>query len=425
MKLGELFVDLGVDSGNALNSLAMFSGKFLTLGKMAQEVTRAIGGLYGGMTDYVVGLRNQNLITGVSIDAMQKLKFRADQLGISYEGVFNSLKAIQKANANILMGKGGYSGFQKLNIEVNRLRNPLELMNETMEKLVKYQPAFRNAIMDEIGLNKELYILYTQKSKALDESLLITKEDTSSVSELKKEWESVSNSIDLGFKKILISTAPILKDILGTSEKIGPALAGAGKEIEKVTKKGLDLDYVLSQHQKKYEELGKDNSLYLVAAGFTAIGRAINDVVQGSSAFFSDLIQPVKAFVNFIEFNFKTKALMLTDTFHALFTGKWDGYFKGISTEVNALANETNEKILKNASNLKSPKVVSEAIEGGKRLFNVQPSTSQKSVVFNDNSNVVINSNGGQPEELFEMIKRDKEKRQNSLIMNKFAGATQ
>lgn len=171
---------------------------------MAQEVANAFDNMFGDVMRYGVELSNTNKITGISTKLMQEMKYKADQLGVSYDSWLGSLKSIQKANADIMMGQGNYAGFQKLGISMNTIRNPAELLAEVMDRVSSLEPAFRRAIMAEVGIAEEAYLLYTEKAKALRGSLLLSEKDISNQKELNKEWTYLTQTIGASWNRILL-----------------------------------------------------------------------------------------------------------------------------------------------------------------------------------------------------------------------------
>lgn len=220
MKLGELFVDLGFHKGNALNDLTNFSIRFLALGKLAQEVANAFDGLFGDVMRYGVELSNTNKLTGISTNLMQQMKYKADQLGVSYDSWLSSLKGIQKANADIMMGQGNYAGFQKLGISMNTIRNPAELLAEVMQKISSLEPTFRRSILAEVGVQEEAYLLYTEKARAMRGTLLLSEKDIANQKELNKEWNYLTNTIGAAWNRLLLDNNQTFREAIKSVQNL-------------------------------------------------------------------------------------------------------------------------------------------------------------------------------------------------------------
>lgn len=214
MKLGELFVDLGVNSGNALNSLTNFSLKFLAIKNAASQFADSIDGLFGDTARYGQQLIKNNFITGQSIGWMQKMKFRAEQVGASFEDVIGVLKNLQKANADILMGQGNIAPFQKLNIDMSKLREPSQLLDEIMSKLMRLEPAFRQALASELGISEQVLFMYQQKTLEMDKQLLLTQEEADALNSLNKEWLHLQQAIGAWWDKKIAGMADFFRGVI-------------------------------------------------------------------------------------------------------------------------------------------------------------------------------------------------------------------
>lgn len=227
MKLGELFVDLGVNSGNALNSLTNFSLKFLAIKNAASQFADSIDGLFGDTARYGQQLIKNNFITGQSIGWMQKMKFRAEQVGASFEDVIGVLKNLQKANADILMGKGDGSAFQILQIDMNRLRQPAELLDEIMSKLMRLEPAFRQALASELGISEQVLFMYQQKTLEMNKQLLLTQEEADALNSLNKEWLHLQQAIGAWWDKKIAGMADHFRGVIALV-KLGLGITNEG-----------------------------------------------------------------------------------------------------------------------------------------------------------------------------------------------------
>lgn len=188
MKLGELFVDLGVNSGSALNSLTTFSIKFNSLAMMAEKVGDIFDNTFGKVANFGQQLAKANRATGISVEWFQKMKWSAEQTGTSLETVISAVKGLQKANADILLGQGNIKPYQRLNIDMSYLRNPTQLMDEIMSKLMRYNHAFQQTLLSELGISEDILDLYKQKTINIHDSLGLTQQEVEELDDLKKEW---------------------------------------------------------------------------------------------------------------------------------------------------------------------------------------------------------------------------------------------
>lgn len=231
MKLGELFVDLGVNAGNSLNTLTQFSIKFLAIKNMAQQMVGLFDDLFGGTARFGQGLYNQNLKLGMSVKLMQELANKEEQVGVASGTTLNSLKAVQKANADILQGQGNIKPYQKLGIDMSRLREPQELLDEIMQKILKLEPAFQRTMLAEFGLSEDLLVLWKEQGIKIREDLLLTQKDTSALNELEKSAVALKQTFSGIFNKTVVKYA---EDLTEGLKKIAHWMAENKEIVEKV-----------------------------------------------------------------------------------------------------------------------------------------------------------------------------------------------
>lgn len=276
MKLGELFVDLGVNSGNALNSLTNFSIKFLAVKNAASQFADSLDGLFGDTARYGQQLIKNNFITGQSIDWMQKMKFRAEQVGASFEDVIGTLKNLQKANADILMGQGNIAPFQKLNIDMSKLREPSQLLDEIMSKLMRLEPAFRQALASELGISEQVLFMYQQKTLEIDKQLLLTQEEADALNKLNKDWIHLQQAIGAWWDKKIAGMTGFFSGLMSLV-KFGLGIENSNPNGEKIPE-GMSLtDYLKANGEvvNTDSNVGEDEGIY---GGLT--GQDLNDYIR-------------------------------------------------------------------------------------------------------------------------------------------------
>lgn len=282
MKLGELFVDLRVNSGNALNSLTNFSIKFLAVKNAASQFADSIDGLFGDTARYGQQLIKNNFITGQSIGWMQKMKFRAEQVGASFDDVIGTLKNLQKANADILMGQGNIAPFQKLNIDMSKLREPSQLLDEIMSKLMRLEPAFRQALASELGISEQVLFMYQQKTLEMDKQLLLTQEEAEALNQLNKDWIHLQQAIGAWKDKIIAGLAGFFSGFMSVV-KLGLGIENPNPSGEKIPEGMSLLDYLKANGEivnagevvNAGDDVGEDEEIY---GGLT--GQDLNDYIR-------------------------------------------------------------------------------------------------------------------------------------------------
>lgn len=225
MKLGELFVDLDFRDGGALNKLTNFSIKFLALKNAASQAGEVFDGLFGSVIDGVVEMENLNNTTGISIQRMTKWKAIAEQNNVAFGDVIGSLKALQSAQANIMLGKGNAAPFTQLGIDMTRPRDAFNLLNEIRARIGEIKDAgLRRNLLQEMGISENMLILFKNFNGYFDENLQLTAEERKEVLGLNREWIALKQTFGFAWDKVVSQGASgageyvkTLREIISTS----------------------------------------------------------------------------------------------------------------------------------------------------------------------------------------------------------------
>lgn len=275
-KLGELFVDLGVNSGNALNSLTNFSLKFLALKTAAEQFGKVFDGLFGDVARFGQELVKINTTTGMSEQWLQRIKYRAEQTGTSLETVVQTIKNLQSENAKILMGEGNISPYQKLGIDMSKMRAPAELLDEIMAKVLRLQPAFQQAMLAEFGISEDILFMYQQKNIKINDSLLLTEKEVEDLNQMNKEWIALKQTVESGYNKTVAQSAESIngmirtvREMLNTFIDLKNKTGGWGSALV------AELDIFINYLKK----LGEDSKFFKFFSGFVDNLKSIGSVL--------------------------------------------------------------------------------------------------------------------------------------------------
>lgn len=233
MKVGELFVDLDFRAGNALNQLTNFSIKFLALKTAVEQMVGLFDKMVGGTGRYGQELHKTNQITGFSVKMMQELENKEEQLGVSAGTTLNALKNLQKANADILQGQGNIKPFQKLGVDMSRMREPVEVLDEIMAKVLKLEKPFQRTMLAEFGLSEDLLVVWQEHGHKLRDNLLLTQKETGSLNEMTKSFKYLQQAMGGIFNK---TVAKYADDLANAFKKIGDWLANNQAVVETFSK---------------------------------------------------------------------------------------------------------------------------------------------------------------------------------------------
>lgn len=98
MKLGELFVDLGVDSGSAFSTLSNFAFKFNNVAQMADKLVKGIENFGGSkaFASFSQDILNVSKELTVSTDKIQGLRRAANLMGTDWKTMTGKLRQFEK-----------------------------------------------------------------------------------------------------------------------------------------------------------------------------------------------------------------------------------------------------------------------------------------------------------------------------------------
>lgn len=156
MKLGELFVDLGVNSGGAFNTLTGFAFKFNQLADLAKNVGDALDSIMGGTPKYAHNLNVFSQATAISRKSLQGMMIAAKENGGSlddmvakiqkYEDEINQFK-MGEGNLGQRLGKLGITGEDIINSDgrtliAKILNQANKIQDQSLRESLKRQEGF-------------------------------------------------------------------------------------------------------------------------------------------------------------------------------------------------------------------------------------------------------------------------------------------
>lgn len=144
MKLGELFVELGVDSGGAMGTLSNFAFKFNNVAEMAKKMQKSFENFGGAkematFSQTILDLaKNLNLTT----NNIQGLRRAATRSGTDFGTMTSKLAEFEKRRINAITGndRSFFQEYAKYGLDVKQLygsQNPLQTMRALVNSLQK------------------------------------------------------------------------------------------------------------------------------------------------------------------------------------------------------------------------------------------------------------------------------------------------
>ena len=174
MKLGEFFVQLGVDadSMSVKDFVSAIGDLDLTAaGAVAAlvEVGRKLADMTGEAMRAAAGYRIFTAETGLSAQELQRWQLAAERVNVSADAVASSITAVQRNLAEIRMGRGNISPFQLLGIDPNQ--DAFGVMRAVREKLLTHPEIGRTQatnIIAQMGFDPQMMALLTSTNEQFD-----------------------------------------------------------------------------------------------------------------------------------------------------------------------------------------------------------------------------------------------------------------
>lgn len=135
MKLGELFIDLGVNSGGAFNTLSGFAFKMTNIVDLAEKANSFIEQAFGGQARWANNILNSSQALDVSTRTLQGLRIAAMETGTSFDVMEKKLEKLDQERLAFLEGKNDEFGtkmayFGLTTNDIMEAENALELMQK-------------------------------------------------------------------------------------------------------------------------------------------------------------------------------------------------------------------------------------------------------------------------------------------------------
>jgi len=161
MKVGEFFVDMGINASPGATTLKDFLG---SMGKMRMSTLAAIGAL-GTIGGYILGVTDQasnaavsfqkfSNQTGLSAQELQRWQIVAKQANVSADAVAGSVKNLQSRLATVRLTGQGIKPFQILGI--SPLGNAFDILTKLRARMGEVSPDVFTNLIQEMGLDPSM-----------------------------------------------------------------------------------------------------------------------------------------------------------------------------------------------------------------------------------------------------------------------------
>lgn len=166
MNIGELYVNLGLKGNDQVaKGLTGVKAGLGDVKSMSLEAKAAILGVMYGLERLMTqsaqmgsSLMNFNELTGISAKSLQEWQYAARQAGVGGEELTGSMKSVQSAMTNMLLGKGAPEGLamvaNKVGFDENRARDTLYVMKKLQEFAQVVPKDVGNNMLKSFGLSE-------------------------------------------------------------------------------------------------------------------------------------------------------------------------------------------------------------------------------------------------------------------------------
>ena len=237
MNIAELFIKLGVKGdGGAKKALTGVSTQLGEVKSMSLEAKAAILGVVYGLKSMMgfgmnlgTGLQQFSHLTGMSAEALQRWQYAGRQVSVSNEEVENSLKGVQQAMSNMLIGKGAPEGMamlaDKVGFDMEKARDTFYVMKK-LQEFAKTMPAdIGNTVLRSFGVGDGM-IQGLRRNGFTDDIMkrapVITDAQSRSLEKSRVQWENIENKFQMGIAKMFSTKdgANMIRDIGKLADKV-------------------------------------------------------------------------------------------------------------------------------------------------------------------------------------------------------------
>lgn len=219
MKVGELFVALGIDAETE-KAKGFESVLVSTTLKAAGLVTALIGvslelrRMINESLEFSVEMQRFEKQTGLSAEKLQYWQIIAERANVSADDVSASVSALGRNIANINMGRGDVSPFQMMGINP-RGKDPFTVLSEVQEAIKGMNRPTAVNLMEQMGITPDMIMLLsmtTKEMKALaGPDLILSDRNKDKLLKVRLEFTKLRQELTYIGRTIVSDISPILR----------------------------------------------------------------------------------------------------------------------------------------------------------------------------------------------------------------------
>lgn len=189
MNIAELFVNLFVKGGDKASKDIKELDKSLKGAEESALLTKAaiIGMIYGleRLTGFAsqagMDLNKFALVTGLSTDELQKWQYVARTYDVTGEEMAGTIRQLQSATTDMMLGKGMPAGAAALGIKMTR--DPFELLKQLAKAAKALPPDIASTLIKSFGVSDNVFQMLRASNLELDK---MSKKDIISAKEIER-----------------------------------------------------------------------------------------------------------------------------------------------------------------------------------------------------------------------------------------------
>ncbi len=273
LKVGELFLNLGIKGADkTLGAVSagvkgMGELKSMSLGAKA-AIAGAIYMLQDLMSDSAkmgAGLSNFTALTGMSAQSLQQWQYAARQAGVSGEELTGSLKSVQNAMTNMLLGKGAPEGMamlaNKVGFDPAKARDTLYVMQQLQKFAQQVPQDVGNNMLKSFGLSEGTIAAMRKNAfrpEVFAKAPRFSDKEIGALSKVDAAWANLGQKVQMAFGHM---TA---KDGLRIVNEISKMTTEVLKLVDAMVK--------LADRMKIFQIIGKSfEGLAMITRGLTSL----------------------------------------------------------------------------------------------------------------------------------------------------------
>jgi len=224
MKLGELFIDLGVNSGGAFNALSGFAFKLTNIADLAGRVNTAIEKGFGDQARWANDILNLSQALDVSTKTLQGLRIAAKEVGTPFDRMGEKLKKLDEERLSWLAGENEdftrkMSWFRLNNTDIQNAQNSLELMQLMIQRTAnisdnRLRESFRRAYGFNEDETRAWLNFFRERQRYENNSAVLSEEELQRQREIAYSLNNLGIATETMWNKISIGKAEVFKDFI-------------------------------------------------------------------------------------------------------------------------------------------------------------------------------------------------------------------